>query len=56
MIDQKLLEILVCPACQGKLALEEEKIVCILCQHKFLVDNGIPVLLTRESKKDLAES
>ena len=54
MIDQELLEILVCPACQGKLVLEEEKIICVLCHHKFLIDNGIPVLLIQESENDLA--
>ena len=49
MIDKKLLEILACPACKGKVKIEEEKIVCRQCGRKYPVKNGIPIMLIEES-------
>lgn len=47
MVDQKLLELLACPACQGDVKLEKGKksIQCTLCQRVYPIIDGIPVLL-----------
>jgi len=45
MIDKKLLALLACPACQGDVKLESNKIVCIRCQRSYPIIDGIPVLL-----------
>ena len=45
MIDDALLAILACPACQGDVALKDNKIVCAKCGRKYPIKNGIPVLL-----------
>ena len=50
MIDAKLLEILSCPACQGDVKLENDKIVCLKCGRKYPIKNGVPVMLSDEAK------
>jgi len=45
MIDDKLLSLLACPACQGDVVLESNKIVCTRCQRSYPIVDGIPVLL-----------
>ena len=49
MIDKELLEILACPACKGDVVLKDEKIVCLKCNRKYPVKNGIPVMLIEEA-------
>ena len=49
MIDKKLLDLLACPACKGKVGLEQEKIVCRQCGRKYLIKDGIPIMLIEES-------
>ena len=51
MIDQELLAILACPACQGDVNLKDEKIVCLKCGRKYPIREGIPVLLVDEAEK-----
>ena len=50
MIDQELLAILACPACQGDVELKEEKIVCVKCGRKYPIKDGIPVMLVDEAE------
>ena len=50
-IDSKLLEIIVCPQCRGKLNLELESLFCSPCALEFPIRNGIPVLLIDSAKK-----
>jgi uncharacterized protein YbaR (Trm112 family) len=45
MIDEKLLALLSCPACQGDVVLKDNKIVCTHCQREYPIVDGIPVLL-----------
>jgi hypothetical protein len=45
MIDEKLLALLACPACQGDIELNGDKIVCVGCQRCYPIVDGIPVLL-----------
>ena len=51
MIDKELLAILACPACQGDVVLKDEKIICVKCQRKYPIKNGIPVMLVDEAEK-----
>jgi uncharacterized protein YbaR (Trm112 family) len=50
LIDEKLLAILACPACQGDVVLKENKIVCTRCQRIYPIVDGIPVLLVDPSQ------
>lgn len=53
-VDQKLLEILICPNCRGDIEyLEaEETIVCRgECRYRYPVRDGIPVMLIDEAAK-----
>ncbi len=51
MIDKDLLAILACPACQGDVKLENNKVVCIKCGRKYPIKDGIPVMLADEAEK-----
>ncbi len=52
MLDQELLNILVCPKCKGELLYEEdpESLVCKACSLRYNVRDGIPVLLIDEAQ------
>lgn len=53
-IDEKLLEILVCPNCRGKVEYIEadDSIVCRgECGYRYPVRDGIPVMLIDEATK-----
>lgn len=50
-LDPKLLEILVCPKCKGKLVEEKDSLVCSKCKLAYPVREGIPVMLISEAKK-----
>jgi uncharacterized protein YbaR (Trm112 family) len=47
MLDSRLLEILVCPKCRGKLTVQEEPpaLLCATCRVAYPIRDGIPVLL-----------
>jgi len=47
------LNILACPACKAEVRLEEQRIACIECGRKYLICDGIPVMLIdKEYYKD----
>ena len=50
MIDEKLLEILACPACKGSVELEEQWIVCQECGRRYPIRDGIPIMLVDEAE------
>ena len=55
-VDPKLLEILVCPLCKGKLAYKKEaksgpELFCRADRLGFPVKDGIPVMLEEEARK-----
>jgi uncharacterized protein YbaR (Trm112 family) len=45
MMDEKLLALLACPACQGDVQLKDNQIVCTRCHRSYPIIDGIPVLL-----------
>ena len=52
-VDPKLLEILVCPLCKGKLAYRKDadELVCKADRLAYPVKDGIPVMLEEEARK-----
>jgi uncharacterized protein len=52
-IDEKLLEILVCPQCHGTVRGDEKSggLICDQCKLHFEVKNDIPIMLIEEAKK-----
>lgn len=52
-VNQKLLDILVCPKCKGDLVLTSDKdgLTCEPCQLKYPIREGIPVMLVDEAEK-----
>ena len=51
MIDQKLLEILICPVSQDSLILVEEELICKNSLLAYPIRDGIPVMLENEARK-----
>jgi uncharacterized protein len=39
---------LACPACQGDLRLESERVVCERCGRRYPIVDGIPVLIAED--------
>lgn len=52
MLDQQLLEILVCPRCKGELEYREAEssLVCHACRLRYEVHEDIPILLIDEAR------
>lgn len=49
-MDNRLLEILVCPLCKGKLLLKNEELICRFDRLAYPVRDGIPVMLEQEGR------
>ena len=60
-VDPRLLDILVCPLCKGKLAYRKnapqgaDELVCKADRLAYPVKDGIPVMLEEEARKLLAD-
>lgn len=54
-LNKKLLEILICPQCRGKVRLDEKSngIICDKCKLLYEIKDNIPVMLVEEAKKIL---
>lgn len=52
-MDKKLLDILVCPVCKGKLvnAAQSQELICPVDRLAFPVRDGIPVMLVDEARE-----
>lgn len=52
-LDERLLEILVCPDCHGEVVHKERRkvLVCAGCGLTFPVRDGIPVMLVEEATR-----
>ena len=55
MLDEKLLEILVCPVkdCKGKLEYDREnsRLICHKCRLRYAIEDDIPIMLVEEAEK-----
>lgn len=51
MIDPDVMNILICPACKGKVVEKDKMIECQQCGLKYPIRNDIPVMLIEEASK-----
>lgn len=49
-MDKKILEILVCPLCKGKLLLKEKELICCFDRLAYPIRDDIPVMLENEAR------
>ena len=51
--DVKLMEILACPVCKGKLDhnKEQQELICKFDRLAYTIEKGIPVLLESEARR-----
>ncbi|MCD8494304.1 MAG: Trm112 family protein [Burkholderiaceae bacterium] len=51
-MDHKLLDILVCPICKGRLQINADKsgLICRADNLVFPIDDGIPIMLESQAK------
>lgn len=49
-MDKKLLGILVCPLCKGKLLLKKNELICRFDRLAFPIRDEIPVMLESEAR------
>ena len=56
-MDKKLLDILVCPVCKGKLVYlkESQELVCRGDRLAYSIRDGIPVMLAEEARELAAD-
>jgi uncharacterized protein len=52
-MDNKQIELIACPECQGKLNYDKtnKELVCEVCKVAYPVNDGIPVMLIEEARK-----
>ena len=52
-MDKKLLDILACPVCKGKLVYQkdQQELICKVDRLAFPVQDGIPVMLEEEARQ-----
>lgn len=51
MLDERLQQILVCPACRSSLEYKERRkvLICTECAARYEVRDGIPIMLPSDS-------
>ncbi len=49
-MDNRLLDILVCPLCKGKLLLKDNELICRFDRLAYPIRDGIPVMLEQEAR------
>lgn len=56
-MDKKLLEILACPVCKGKLIFDQKKheLICRFDKVAYPVRDNIPIMLVEEARRLTAE-
>jgi uncharacterized protein YbaR (Trm112 family) len=52
LVDQKLIDMLACPACEDrpKLKLEGNVLYCEKCRREYPIEDDIPVMLVERAK------
>jgi hypothetical protein len=49
-MDKKLLDILVCPLCKGRLLLKKKELICRFDRLAYPIRDGIPVMLENDAR------
>lgn len=50
-MDKKLLDILVCPLCKGKLLFKKKELICLFDRLAYPIRDGIPVMLEGDARE-----
>ncbi len=50
-MDKRILDILVCPLCKGKLLLKKQELICAFDRLAYPIRDGIPVMLEHEARQ-----
>lgn len=50
-MDKRLLEILACPLCKGKLLMKKQELICRFDRLAFPIREDIPVMLEQEARQ-----
>jgi uncharacterized protein YbaR (Trm112 family) len=50
-VDKKLLDILVCPLCKGKLVFKNQELICVFDRLAYPIQDGIPVMLEHAARR-----
>lgn len=48
-MDPELLNLLACPVCKTGVRLNAIQLVCVQCQRRYPIRDGIPVMLVEEA-------
>lgn len=54
-MDPELLNLLACPVCKTGVRLDAIQLVCVQCQRRYPIRDGIPVMLVEEAELPRAE-
>ena len=54
-VDQRLLDLLACPACHGAVHEDDDRVVCDACGRRYPVRDGIPIMLVEEAETSAPE-
>ena len=54
-MDNKVVDILVCPECGGKLTLQGSELMCFACRLAYAIEDNIPVMLSEHARTLSAE-
>ncbi|MDX2345844.1 MAG: Trm112 family protein [Legionella sp.] len=49
-MDKKLLTMLACPLCQGKLLHKQSELICCFDRLAYPIRDGIPVMIEQEAR------
>lgn len=49
-MDNRLLPLLVCPLCKGKLLLKNDELICLFDRLAYPIRDDIPVMLEQEAR------
>lgn len=49
-MDNKLLDILVCPLCKGQLILKQQELICRFDRLAYPIQDDIPVMLEKSAR------
>lgn len=52
-LDERLMEVLACPSCHGRLEHKDRRkaVLCLDCLLQYPVVDGVPVMLVEEAKQ-----
>ena len=49
-MDKRLLDILVCPLCKGKLIVDKNELICRFDRLAYPIRDGIPIMIEQEAR------